>query len=225
MIFMRVPVLLTATIDTNDCTHVARASIDDRKSDYLVSLGRWLTETDFDLVLAENSGHDLDFLREVYADYSRRVEFISYEGNAYDRSLGKGYGEFDIIKKALNESRFIRSSDYFAKSTGRYFFPKMQSFVDGLSLTDYDYVGIFDQGTSNLVTTGFFLVGRKFITDFVEALPNRWPYNDNPVNDGSGFYIEELFTQLAHSTDRRLLIDKLGAEGISGTFGTPITWM
>ena len=213
---MRKTILLTSSIDPNGCSFLTRGSIEDRKNDYLLAVEKWLTGTSFDIVYVDNSGYDLGFIIDRFSENSSRIEFLSYDGNGYDRALGKGYGELEIINYALTNSSKISSCDHLIKSTGRYFFPKMESFLDGVRLEDYDFVGLFNEG---VVHTGFFAVDKSFYLDFIGGV------GGNPVNDTAGYYIEHLFYNMAFSTERRLLIDTLGAEGISGTFGTDINWM
>ena len=214
---MTMTILLTATVDPNGCSYVARSSVEDRMLDYLSSLRRWLNETDFDIVFVENSGFDLGFLKKEFADKSGRVEYISFDGNRYERSLGKGYGELEILRFAMSNSSKLSVVDRFVKSTGRYFFPELSDFLSSIDVYDYDYVGIYNE---NVIHTGFFVACKQFLSGFLDGL-----VPPNPINDAGGYYIEHLFHQIAFSTERRLLIGRLGADGISGTFGTPITWM
>jgi hypothetical protein len=61
------PLLLTSSIDPNNCSFTERKSIDDRKNDYMNSLFKWLTNTDFDIVYIDNSNYDLTFLKKTFA--------------------------------------------------------------------------------------------------------------------------------------------------------------
>lgn len=207
-------ILLTSSIDPNGCSFLSRSCIEDRKNDYLMAVEKWLTKTSLDIVYVDNSGYDLEFIIDKFSEYSSRIEFLSYDGNGYDRSLGKGYGELEIINYALVNSRKISNCEYLIKSTGRYFFPKMESFLDTIRIDEYDFVGQLNDG---VVHTGFFMVNKSFYLDFIG--------DTNPVNDTKGYYIEHLFYNMAFSTERRHFIDTLGVEGISGTFGTDINWM
>jgi 16S rRNA G966 N2-methylase RsmD len=50
---MRIPLLLTSSINTNNCSFTERTSIQDRMNDYIKSLFKWLTNTDFDIVFID----------------------------------------------------------------------------------------------------------------------------------------------------------------------------
>lgn len=207
-------ILLTSSIDPNGCSFLVRSDIDERKNDYARALGRWLTMTSFDFVYVDNSGYDLSFLKYMFSEHAGRVEYISYNGNGYDRGLGKGYGELDIIGYALTHSAKLSECTHLIKSTGRYFFPNAEGMLDSIRIEDYDFVGIHN---NNTIHTGFFATKKDFYSSFMS--------NGNPVNDSAGYYIEHIFHQMCFSTEKRHLIDRLGAEGISGTFGTEISWM
>ncbi|MNY15793.1 hypothetical protein D3C86_1490220 [compost metagenome] len=60
------------------------------------------------------SAHFIEFIE------SKRLEVLTFNGNNYDRRLGKGYGEAIILEYALGHSDIIRSSDLIMKITGRH---------------------------------------------------------------------------------------------------------
>ena len=101
---MRIPLLLTSSINTNNCSFTERTSIQDRMNDYIKSLFKWLTNTDFDIVFIDNSNYDLTLLKKLFKNYIDRIEFLSFNGNNFDRSLGKSYGELEIIKFCLKKT-------------------------------------------------------------------------------------------------------------------------
>lgn len=111
--------LLTACINPNGMPETAIQDSDVRLSQYLTALEFYLHTTDFKIVFVENSGYDLsaNFQSEIS---SGRMEFITFQGNDFDHSLGKGYGESLVIEKALADSKLLRTHSVIIKVTGRH---------------------------------------------------------------------------------------------------------
>jgi len=215
---MRMPLLLTSSIDINNCSFTERKSIDDRKNDYIISLFKWLTNTDFDIVFIDNSNYDLTFLKKLFIGYSDRIEFLSFNGNNFDRRLGKSYGELEIIKFCLKNSTKFKNFPFLIKSTGRYYHSKVKNELENLNLFDYDFVGYVK---NNIIHTGFLCVNKIFLLNFIKTKFN----NINPLDDSNGYYMEHFFHDLCFTSKNVYFMENLGSEGISGTFNSEITWI
>jgi hypothetical protein len=215
---MKMPLLLTSSIDPNNCSFTERKSIDDRKNDYMNSLFKWLTNTDFDIVYIDNSNYDLTFLKKTFENYGDRIEFLSFNGNNFDRSLGKSYGELEIIKFCLENSTKFKDFPLLIKSTGRYYHSKVNEELINLKLSDYDFVGYLKD---NIIHTGFLAVNKIFLLNFIKT-----KFNDiNPLNDSNGYYMEHFFYDLCFTSQNVHFMKNLGTEGISGTFNCKIDWI
>jgi hypothetical protein len=212
---MRIPLLLTSSINTNNCSFTERTSIQDRMNDYIKSLFKLLTNTDFDIVFIDNSNYDLTLLKKLFKNYIDRIEFLSFNGNNFDRSLGKSYGELEIIKFCLENSKKFKHYPLLIKSTGRYYHSKVKDELVNINLWDYDFIGYIED---NIVHTGFLCVNRMFLLDFIKTKFN----GTNPLNDTDGYYMEHFFHDLCSTTDKVHFIKNLGTEGISGTFNCEI---
>ena len=77
-----------------------------RLKQYKDALDWYLENTDYNILLVENSGYDFSADYKEFID-RKRLEFISYNGNDYDRTLGKGYGEAQIMNYGFNNSTII----------------------------------------------------------------------------------------------------------------------
>jgi hypothetical protein len=75
------------------------------------------------IVIAENSGWPLEPFHQAGRrnHYGKQLEFISLDENDFPREFGKGYGEHNILIKAVNTSKLIAGAEYFAKMTGRHY--------------------------------------------------------------------------------------------------------
>jgi len=123
-------VLLTASINPNGCYYLKRACPIIREKDYIKSIKMWLKKTRLPIVFCENSGYDISKIIKIARKYPGRVEIIQFNGNDYPRYLGTGHGEMKIMEKAMNESGFIKKSEYIVKVTGRLFIPNIVSILN-----------------------------------------------------------------------------------------------
>jgi len=111
-------ILLTACVNPDGMTKTILQDTKIRQGQYENALSFYLSRTPYKIVVVENTCCNFS---ERFNSYilSERLEFITFDGNNYDKSLGKGYGEMLIIKHALSNSKLIKDSDYIIKITGR----------------------------------------------------------------------------------------------------------
>jgi hypothetical protein len=111
--------LLTGTVNVNAMRFTTLTDADARRNDYIRAVRHYLTHFPFPVVFVENSGAPMAgyFEKEIQAG---RLEVLGFEGNNYDTSYGKGYGEMRCIEYAAAHSRFIREESFVFKITGRY---------------------------------------------------------------------------------------------------------
>lgn len=91
-----------------------------RASQYRDALLWYLKNTSFRVLWVENTHYDISQLGD-FESYikSGRLEYLTFDGNKYDRSLGKGYGEGLIIQYAFQHSSFLQEPSVVIKVTGR----------------------------------------------------------------------------------------------------------
>lgn len=101
---------MTACINPNGMSNTAIQNVELRKKQYLDAVKFYLQKTRFRILFVENSGYDISssFRNEIRQG---RMEVITYEGNCFDRSLGKGYGEGLIVRQALAQSKWMKSGN------------------------------------------------------------------------------------------------------------------
>lgn len=119
---------LTGCVSPNGMHFTDLQDIDERRQQYIDAINFYLTNTSARILFVENSGVDLssNFQTEINAG---RMEILTFNGNDYDRSLGKGYGEMKIIEHALKASRFLAEASFVFKVTGRYKVLNIRSFL------------------------------------------------------------------------------------------------
>ncbi len=137
------PVLMTASVDTRGMAG-ARYTAQEREKMYIEAIRYYLDTICRNpcqkIVFCDNSGWDLESLREKVGCPSDSVEWLSLSPDDFDISRGKGYNEMLLMAQAVARSCFIRDAGGFFKVTGRYpiynlgFFVKRASkaiFADG----------------------------------------------------------------------------------------------
>lgn len=208
--------LLTACINPVGMMFTVLQDKQQRKMQYLNAVKYYLERTSFNIVLCENSGEAFNELKEI-SDNSR-LEFFSFHGNDYDKSLGKGYGEYGIIQYALKHSRFIRFATVIVKITGRLIVDNIGEIIqlqNRLFLYPKYYIFVSVNGHDALDSRCFVANKEFFLRYFLAPT--------NPINDFMGYYFEHyLFDSVKKLPYRYIVSDfalPLGIEGVSGTSG------
>ena len=109
-------ILLTACISLGGMAFTALQDAGERERQYIDAFNFYVNNTHYPIVFSNNSGED-NSTKITYPE--GRVELLSYYGNDYDKLLGKGYGEFQIIEYAFRNSQFLSNAHTVIKITGR----------------------------------------------------------------------------------------------------------
>lgn len=207
--------LLTWCVDPKGMSFTVLHNVEERIQQYYETLDYYLEKTNLDIVVVENT---LFNIAEKYRS-NNRIEYLTFDGNNFNKSIGKGFGEALILKYALSNSIFLhRESCAIVKITGRL---KIVSFIEHLKqlselktknvvLADANWKGDF-------VYSYFFIANSKFFDNFFLPLVNN-------INDSKGIYFEHVLMQAIREYKRsgnifRLLEKKILIDGISGSTG------
>ena len=135
------------------------------------------------MVFCNNSGKDIS---DELNENSGRIEFLSFYGNDYEKSLGKGYGEARIIEYALQNSSFIKNAKTIIKITGKL---KVLNIQKALLLTNLILGNKYDSVYCTWVEPGT-IDSRVFCGSphFFNYLVN----NKHLMNDSEGVYFENV---------------------------------
>ena len=112
---------LTACVNPNGMAYTKLNNPEVRLRQYKEALDWYLDHTDMKILLVENSGCDFSAYYQRQIDEGR-LEFLCFEGNNYDRSRGKGYGEASIMEYGIAHSRLLKACPpeiQIVKITGR----------------------------------------------------------------------------------------------------------
>jgi hypothetical protein len=116
--------LLTATINCDGTPFVKRQNPQVREADYMWAIKGWMETEGYEtFVFCENSGASLAKLEKYAVSLNRfkhRLIFLSCNRTNGSRDRGKGYGEMEIIKNAIEAMPALSSDQLVVKATGRY---------------------------------------------------------------------------------------------------------
>lgn len=128
-------VVLTATISPSRGAGIKRCDPDTRLRDYIEGLEFWVNHPHRKLnriLFIENTGASLDLLRKCAANnpFNKEIEFVSISSNNIPPGIHYGYGEMEMLDKALPTSALRAASTHMIKATGRLRFPAIGKLLD-----------------------------------------------------------------------------------------------
>lgn len=204
--------LLTGCINPDGMVYTALQNVEVRKRQYIESINFYLKTTSLQIVFVENSNTDIS---KYFSDTDKiRVEFITFSGNDFDKTLGKGYGEMQILFSAFNKSEKIRESQHVCKITGRY---QVQNITKLLASYDKNDAVIYGHVKEkfHFMDSRIFLAETEFFRAYLQ------PYM-NIVNDSKGIYFEHCLCKatLTSMRDNHIFLPFKYLPRISGQSGT-----
>jgi len=137
-------IILTTTVTVQDKVYLFQTDKQERVQVYVKKIKQWLYESNFKIIVVENTGYTFEQLNEEKEKFKDRFEVISYveseleaadflKGNPY-----KGASEIFAIEYAYNTSRLCLDADFIIKITGRFFIPDLEEYLKQYDLDNYD---------------------------------------------------------------------------------------
>lgn len=206
-----VVLLLTACVNPRGMIYTALQDYSERKSQYMDALRFYLEKTDLPVVFVENTACDFSDSFMQYVEVGR-LEYLCFDGNNYDKSLGKGYGEALIINHAFAHSQFLSKSRYVVKITGRLIVKDICSIASSPYL-NLERVFRSSFRWDDYIWSMLFVCPSNTLKEIFES-------NQNRIDDSRRVYFEHvLYESLLADTSIRL-IPFFFAPKIEGTSGT-----
>lgn len=181
-------IILTMTVEVNNrISTIFQKNKEDRLQLYIQSIRNWLLNTNFNIVIVENSGYLFDEINELYKKNHDRMEIVSFKENDISgsehlkKNSSKGYSEIFAIQYAYHNSKLLQSSEFIIKITGRYFIPNLYEYLLNVNLNNYK---ILCQCTSINNSTRCEMIGCKkdyFYKIFDLSLKNNSGENVNDL--------------------------------------------
>ncbi|MDR1783811.1 MAG: hypothetical protein LBR13_06090 [Dysgonamonadaceae bacterium] len=184
--------LITGAIDMAefDVPYTIITDTELRLNEYLKSLQYAIDNytTVRHIVFCENTAFQYDYseLIKRAEKQNKTLEIISFKGS-YDKIsfFGKGWGEGEIVQKALSESNALSNAATFFKLTGRLCVANMDKVVK-TTANDTAFMFLPELKRKQTVYTAFYKVDTAF---YKHVLLDAY----KEVNDAKKHYLEEAF--------------------------------
>lgn len=208
-------ILLTGCIEPNGMKYTSLQDSLIREKQYCDAIKFYLKETSLNIVFCENS-NQTSFIKNFksYQD-AGRYEYLTFDGNCFDKNKGKGYGEALIIKYALNNSKLINKESSLIKITGRIIISNIKTILLLYKKKNHLYIQLNNDTVQKSISSRFFIAPITFFTNYF--IPNM-----TCINDSKGYYFEHLLYDQAKRwrEDKRNISDIALAIKYKGTSGT-----
>ena len=213
--------ILLCTFDDGNIINSSRSDIQLRINDYYHAIKKWLeTNSISKCIIIENSGYNSEKMNSLFLNYSsnntsKTLEFLQFNGQNFDRNLGKGFGVYRSLLYLIENSELFSINSKFAIVTGRYYltnFEKIVMFSNAEIISDF-------QKKLTYAFNPLLLCSKLFITDYlIKELPNS--------NDSYGIHYEHCLAKAVHKAIADGVTWDLPKqvpliEGISGTTNMP----
>jgi hypothetical protein len=147
---MSTAIILTSTVNINsNLTCLFQKNQNERINTYVKSVLQWLNNTNFNIILVENSGYNFGELENEKKIFSDRFEVITFNDDDFKTSeyytiphifVAKGSHETFAINYAYTHSKLIKSKvpEFIIKITARFFIPGLQEYLSLFNLNKFD---------------------------------------------------------------------------------------
>lgn len=217
-----IPILLTSSVIAHD-TGVVMTDPVERIDKTLESIAHWLAiDPRLEIVICDGSGFDFSNLIATKFPTST-IECLHFMNDVeLVRARGRGYGEGEIVRYAINHSKRIASAGCFAKCTAKLWvenYSKCLAQWNGQML----FKGVFKNIFSPMRSTVFSYVDTRFYLASADAYRQYFENAHHAINAQQGHSLEECFRDrlLAHRLERSLFRTVpiiCGAGGGTGTY-------
>ena len=182
-----VVLLLTATVNTNNKHFTQLNNSEQRLAQYIETIKYYLALYEQPLIFVENSGEDLSphFKAEIKA---HRIEILTFQGNDYSPEIGKGYGDFQCIRHALQHSQLITDESFIFKITGRYIIKNLSKYIHFYKKNDKVDLMVDLTNNFRFSISSFFGFRPFFITKYLLK-------NQKIINDSNNWYFEHVLAK------------------------------
>lgn len=195
----RPPVLLTSSVVVHD-TGVALQDTDERLRLTLDSVGEWLrVAPELQLVICDGSGFDFsEPVRQRYPSASVECLFFQNDAQAV-RRFGRGYGEGEIVRHAIEYSHLIAHAGCFVKCSAKLW---VENYRDCLAEWDGHLClkGVFLDAFSPVKPTTLAYIDTRFYIAQVQVYRELLLEAHTRVNKDQNYGLEEAFRDAVIST-------------------------
>ncbi len=188
------PVLITSAVYVDDQSVKLRCP-QKRIGLTLAAVEKWIELYGKSISLIICDGTNYDFTQEIKnKNYHQQVECL-YFRNSSDKVVmhSKGYGEMEIIKFALENSKILNKSQVFSKCTARHWVINYDKILINSAITQfrpYFKISYFPFSTSIIsIDTRFYTVNRDFYCEHLMPITQEMELSASGALHG----LEEFF--------------------------------
>lgn len=213
----RAVLFMTACINPGGMPETVLQDLNIRLDQYIRAVHYYLEETSFEILFVENSGYDISSHFEETVQ-SGRLEVITFFGNGFNHSLGKGFGECLVVKEALKRSRMLKNASSIIKVSGRHIVSNIVSIACmSKQLVSSDTFVVCDINKKTRGANSDLFIASK---DFYERLVS----NIDLINESNGRWFEHALYEsidqyVKDGNEFQYLPLPLNQEGQSGSMG------
>lgn len=192
-----IPILLTSSVVAHDPS-VKLKDTDERIRLAMESVAQWLQiNPSLKLVLCD--GSNFDFSEQIRRAFpSAKVECLPFEGDQERiRISTRGYGEGEIVRHAINHSRFIAEAGCFAKCTSKLW---VENYFQCAKEWNGRFLcqGVFTDAFTPLRKTSFSYIDTRF---YIASVPIYRKYFEDAhhrirMHNGKAFSLEDCFHEI-----------------------------
>lgn len=207
-------ILLTGTVKPGNMSYTQLKDPKERYTQYINAIKFWLEYTKLKVIFVENSNTDVSKYFKSYID-SNRLEILTFQGNDFDRNLGKGYGELVCLEYAYQKSNNLRNADIVFKITGRHKVLNFNTFLNHYLNNKVDIIVDFKRAM-RFCDSRFFAFSPDFLSSYL--------FKYKPIiNDSENIFFENILCKAAlcalkdgYKFSPYITLPRI--EGSSGTF-------
>ena len=187
----------------------------ERLSQYVDSIRYYISDSIFqNIVFCDNSGCNTgESLTELAEEVGKRFEWLSFQGDVEKTiRFSKGYGEDEIIRYALQNSRLLQEAKSFVKVTGRIKISNCNSVFQGVCFGQNLFNKEIPMGRHVLCTRCYCVDKQFFQERLMDCYSGAQEYNP----------IEFIYFNRLRRNEYRCTFDYPVFVGLAGATGKPI---
>ena len=211
--------LLTGCINPKGMSYTALNDMQLRKKLYVEAIRFYLQSTTFPIIFCENTLSEITKEDIGIPIQNDRFEYITFDGNNFDKCLGKGYGECEIIEYTYKHSYLIKNAKYIVKITGRIIVPNIITIIKSHNRLPMLTISAVIPSKESAIDSRIVISPKDFYPKHFIPLNYR-------LNDSKGYYFEHLLNDSILAQKEFYYIPFIlypHLKGISGTLAIPLS--
>jgi hypothetical protein len=192
---LNLPILLTSSVIAHD-KGVRLQNPHERQRLAMESVLRWRrTNPDIPLVLCDGSNFDFRPLVETLPN-SAQIECLNFQNDVAAVQLhGRGYGEGEIVRHAIEHSSLIQSAGSFVKCTSKLWVENFEECVQQWN-GELLLKGVFDNAFTPWKSTVLTYIDTRFYVASLSTYQRLFLHAHHAVRAQHGHSLEECFKDI-----------------------------